>query len=120
MAHFAELNSAGVVLRVVVISNDELLDDGVECESKGVARCQKLFGTDTIWKQTSYNANMRKNYAGIGYTYNAARDAFIAPQPYKSWVLDEATCQWQAPKQMPNDGRPYTWNEGLLRWIALA
>jgi hypothetical protein len=115
MAHFAQLDASGIVLRVVVIDNTE-----ATTEAAGIARCQELFGADTQWRQTSYNASIRKNYAGIGYTYDIARDAFIAPQPYKSWVLNEASCQWQAPKEMPSDGKSYTWDEGLLRWVALS
>lgn len=115
MAHFAELDSNNVVLRVVVVNNTELLDgDGVEQESLGVAFCQSLFGG--TWKQTSYNGNMRKNFAGKGYTYDSTRDAFIAPQPYASWVLNEATCHWEAPVAMPTDGNRYTWNEETTSW----
>jgi len=117
MAHFAELDTDNTVLRVVVIANQEILEDGAECETKGIARCQELFGADTTWAQTSYHANMRKNYAGTSYTYDSERDAFIPPQPFPSWTLDESTCQWVAPKPMPPDSKPYTWNEGLLRWV---
>ena len=119
MAHFAELDPAGVVLRVVVISNDEIIDGGIECEAKGIERCRELFGANTNWKQTSYNSSFRKNYAGAGYSYDSERDAFIAPQPFASWHLDESTCQWQPPKPMPSDGRAYTWNESLLRWVVI-
>lgn len=111
MAHFAELNDENVVIRVVVISNEEIEGDE---ETLGVARCQELFGADTTWKQTSYSGSIRANYAGLGYTYNANLDAFIAPQPYKSWSLNEETCQWQAPKPQP--AHPCFWNEGMLRW----
>lgn len=115
MAHFAELDSNNVVLRVVVVNNAELLDgDGVEQESLGAAFCQGLFGG--TWKQTSYNGNTRKNFAGIGYTYDSGRDAFIAPQPYASWVLNETTCHWEAPVAMPTDGGPYVWNEETTSW----
>ena len=115
MAHFAELDSNNIVLRVVVVNNAELLDnDDVEQESLGVAFCQSLFGG--TWKQTSYNGNMRKNFAGKGYTYDSTRDAFIAPQPYASWVLNETTCHWEAPVAMPTDGGPYVWNEETTSW----
>ena len=99
MAHFSELDQNSIVLRVIVVSNDMLLDEnGTESEAVGIAFCHSLFGVDTIWKQTSYNANFRKNYAGIGYVYDAARDAFIAPMPEgDGWVLDEDTCQWRNP-----------------------
>ena len=120
MAHFAQLDTANTVRRVVVINNNDIIEDGVECEAKGIALCRQLFGDETLWRQTSYNSNFRKNYAGVGYKYDEELDAFIAPQPYPSWRLDEQTCQWQAPKQMPSDGKPYTWDEGLLRWVALS
>lgn len=92
MAHFAELDNQNVVLRVIVVHNNELLDNGVESEAKGVSFCKSLFGGN--WKQTSYNGNMRKNYAGIGFTYDPVRDVFIPPKPGDKWVLDEATCKW--------------------------
>ena len=93
MAHFAELDNQNTVLRVIVVHNNELLDNGVESEAKGIAFCKTLFGGN--WKQTSYNGNIRKNYAGIGFTYDPVRDAFIPPKPGDNWVLDEATCQWE-------------------------
>jgi hypothetical protein len=117
MAHFAQLNESNVVTQVIVVHNNELMHDGVEQEAKGVAFCQSLFGAQTNWKQTSYNGNMRKNYAGIGYTYDANRDAFIPPQSYASWVLDEATCQWNAPVAYPQDGKIYRWDEPTVSWI---
>jgi hypothetical protein len=115
MAHFAELNENNEVLRVVVIANSELLDEnGNEQESLGVTFCNQLFsGT---WKQTSYNGNIRKNFAGVGFTYDVDRDAFIAPKPYASWVLNETTCQWEAPTAMPDDGNLYVWNEETTSW----
>lgn len=95
MAHFAQIDDNNVVIQVVVINNNELLDsDGNEQESLGIAFCEKLFGTNN-WKQTSYNGSIRKNYAGIGYTFDEGRDAFIAPQPAENWVLDESTCTWK-------------------------
>lgn len=117
MAHFAQLNESNTVTQVIVVHNNELMQDGVEQEAKGVAFCQSLFGANTQWKQTSYNGNMRKNYAGIGYTYDAGRDAFIPPQPYPSWVLDEATCNWSAPAAYPTDGKQYLWDESTVSWI---
>lgn len=97
MAHFAELDANNTVLRVIVVGNDMILDEQCqESEAVGVTFCQSLFGADTRWVQTSYNGNFRKNYAGIGYTYDADRDAFIAPKPEgEGVVLDEATCQWR-------------------------
>lgn len=99
MAHFAQLDQNSTVLQVIVVGNDMLLDEhGQESEAKGVAFCQSLFGGDTIWIQTSYNGSFRKNYAGIGYTYDSTHNAFIAPQPEgDGWILDEETCQWRNP-----------------------
>ena len=115
MAHFAEINASNEVLRVVVVANDELLDEnGDEQESLGATFCNTLFGG--TWKQTSYNGNIRKNYAGIGYTYDSGRDAFIPPKPYASWTLNETTCQWEAPTAMPADGNMYEWNESTTSW----
>ena len=120
MAHFAQLDENNIVTQVIVVHNNELLDEnGVEIESKGVAFCKSLYGWGTNWVQTSYNGNIRKNYAGIGYTYDAARDAFIPPQPYPSWVLDEATCRWQAPVPMPQDGKLYRWDEPTTSWVEI-
>ena len=94
MAHFAELDATNTVTQVIVVHNNELLDNGVESEAKGVAFCQSLFGGN--WVQTSYNASIRKNYAGIGCTYDPVRDAFIPPKPEEGeWVLNEDTCIWE-------------------------
>jgi hypothetical protein len=121
MAHFAELNAENTVLRVIVVGNPDCLDpSGSESEAAGIAFCQQLYGADTRWVQTSYNASIRKHYAGIGYTYDATRDAFIPPQPYPSWVLDEATCQWEAPIPYPGDGLLYRWDEETSSWISVA
>ena len=115
MAHFAELDSNNVVQRVIVVANKDTSDaDGNESENIGVAFCQKLLGGK--WVQTSYNGNIRKRYAGIGYTYDAARDAFIASQPYPSWTLD-ANADWQAPVPMPTDGKMYAWDEAAQAWV---
>lgn len=116
MAHFAQLDENNIVTQIIVVANDELLLDGVESEAKGVIFCKSLLGEDSKWKQTSYNGNIRKNYAGVGYTYDADRDAFIAPRPFDSWLLDEETCQWQAPIPMPTDGDFYSWNEADQTW----
>jgi hypothetical protein len=119
MAHFAELSESNVVTQVVVVANAELLVGGVESEQKGVLFLQGLVGRSR-WKQTSYNANgnpaKRYNYAGIGYTYDSARDAFIAPQPYASWTLDETKCVWAPPVPHPVDGKLYTWDEASGSW----
>lgn len=122
MAHFAELDANGIVLRVIVVDNKDTADaTGVEKEHIGAAFCERLFGG--TWKQTSYNGKIRKNYAGQGFTYDLTRDAFIPPRPFASWVLDEQTCQWTAPISMPADagtGEPpkhYTWNEATVAWV---
>jgi hypothetical protein len=118
MAHFAQLDENNVVTQVIVVHNNELMDSGVESEAKGIAFCQSLFGADTVWKQTSYNGNFRKHYAGVGYTYNAVRDAFIPPQPYPSWTLD-ANAQWQPPVAIPTDGKMYSWDEATTSWVEI-
>lgn len=114
MAHFAQLEN-NVVKQVIVVSNQDILDEqGQESEEKGIAFCSNLLGG--TWKQTSYNGKIRKNYAGIGYTYDEGRDAFIPPKPYNSWLLDETTCQWKAPVDYPTDGKRYSWNEATTSW----
>lgn len=116
MAHFAELDSNNVVLRVIVVGDKDTADvNGNEVESIGVSFCQKLLGGN--WKQTSYNGNKRKNYAGAGFTYDAAIDAFVPPKPYPSWVLNNETAQWVAPVPMPTDGKKYTWDEATQSWV---
>jgi hypothetical protein len=121
MAHFAQLDSAGIVLQVIVVNNSETVDaNGVEQESIGVTFCQSLFGLGTRWVQTSYNANFRKNYAGIGYAYDSIRDAFIPPQPFPSWGLDEATCRWQSPVPYPAGDGSYYWDEASKSWVPVS
>jgi hypothetical protein len=115
MAHFAELDNNNIVTRVIVVSNDDILDEnGNESEELGKQFCLQ-FG-DGPWIQTSYNANFRKNYAGIGYTYDQQRDAFIPQKLYPSWVLNEQTCRWEAPTPYPTDGNRYIWDEPSLTW----
>jgi hypothetical protein len=116
MAHFAELDSNNVVLRVIVVANKDTADaNGVEKEHIGAAFCERLLGGN--WKQTSYNGNIRKNYAGTGYTYDATIDAFVPPKPYPSWLLDTNTAQWQAPAPIPTDGKKYLWDEPSQTWV---
>jgi hypothetical protein len=117
MAHFAKLDENNKVLEVNVVTN-ETLDSSNE-EGSGIAFLIKWSGGHSDWKQTSYNATFRKNYAGIGYTYDETRDAFIAPKPYDSWVLNEEACQWQAPIAYPTDGLMYQWDETDLNWKAI-
>lgn len=116
MAHFAQLDENNIVIQVIVVGNEELFDEnGVEQESKGIVFCQSLLGGN--WKQTSYNANFRKNYAGIGFHYNETRDAFVPPKPFDSWILNEDTCRWEPPIPYPNDDKFYTWNEETVSWV---
>lgn len=115
MAHFAEIDENNIVKQVIVVNNNELLNNGVESEAKGIEFCQTLLGGR--WIQTSYNGSIRKNFAAIGYTYDATRDAFIAPKPFNSWTLDEDTCRWQAPTPKPTvEGKFYYWSEDDLSW----
>lgn len=119
MAHFAQLNENNLVLQVIVINNNDCLDEsGNESEAVGIAFCKTLFGENTIWKQTSYNANFRCNYAGIGYTYDVRRDGFVPPKPYPSWELAD-NCTWWPPIPMPNDGKIYTWDEPTTSWVEI-
>ena len=116
MAHFAELDENNEVIWVTVVSNNELLVDGIESEAKGIEFLQHL-GQSRRWVQTSYNANFRKNYAGIGYSYNQEKDAFIPPKPYQSWLLNEEICDWYSPVPHPeNSDKSYVWNEEILNW----
>ena len=122
MAHFAELGENNVVLQVIVVDNKDIKDTfGVEQEEIGIAFCRNLLGG--TWKQTSYNASFRKNYAGVGYTYDSVRDAFLPPKTYPSWILNEDTCQWEAPIPKPDDvdfpNRYYRWQEETLSWIEI-
>ena len=120
MAHFAKIEN-GVVTQVIVVDNKDCSDaSGVEKEHIGAAFCERLFGG--TWKQTSYNGNFRKNYAGIGFSYNADIDAFVPPKPFNSWILNSDLAQWEAPVAMPEDagtGDPpkmYSWDEASTSW----
>ena len=118
MAHFAKLDQNNVVTEVHVVNNIELLvADGSESEMMGIAFLIRWSGGYSNWKQTSYNGRIRKNYAGIGYTYDSTRDAFIPPKPFSSWVLNEETCRWDAPVAMPADGKIYNWDESSNAWL---
>jgi hypothetical protein len=103
MSHFAKINGSNIVTQVIVAEQDFINSGAV--------------GDSFLWVQTSYNGNFRKNYAGVGYTYDATRDAFIPPKPYPSWTLVEATCQWEAPTAMPDDGNSWEWDEDTKQWI---
>jgi hypothetical protein len=115
MAHFAELDATNTVTKVIVVHNNELLDNGIESETKGIEFCQSLFGGN--WIQTSYNGTIRKNFAGIGFTYDPVADHFFAPQPYPSWTLD-SDAKWQAPVLCPvEEDKFFTWDEPTLSWV---
>lgn len=117
MAYFAKLDENDVVIDVHALNNIEMLtSEGVESEDMGKTFFIRWSGGYSKWVQTSFNASIRKNYAGIGYTYDRVRDAFIAPQPFASWILNEETCQWKAPTPMPIDGKIYVWNEDIINW----
>jgi hypothetical protein len=117
MAHFAKLDANNIVIEVNVVDNDKLLDaNNIEREEIGVAFLVQWSGGYTNWKQTSYNNKFRKNYAGIGCSYDSERDAFIPPKFCNSWVLNETTCQWEAPVPYPNDEKFYTWNDNKGEW----
>ena len=117
MAHFAKLDDNNLVIEVHRVHNNELLDEnGNESEAKGIAFLVNWSGGYTKWKQTSYNVNFRKNYAGPGYTYRSDIDAFVPPKPYASWTLD-ANFKWQAPIAMPTDGGMYNWDEATTAWV---
>jgi hypothetical protein len=114
MAHFAKIDENGVVQQVVVVDNKDTSDaSGIEKEHIGAAHLEKILGG--TWKQTSYNGNIRKNYAGIGYTYRADIDAFVPPKPFASWTLN-SDAQWEAPVAMPADGKMYSWDESTTSW----
>jgi hypothetical protein len=124
MAHFAKLGSDNIVERVEVVHNNIATD-----EQAGITFLQNLYNDTATWKQTSYNtfANthklsgtaFRKNYASVGYTYDETKDAFIAPKPYASWVLNDDTCLWESPVAYPDDGERHTWNEDTTSWDAV-
>jgi hypothetical protein len=126
MASFAKIGLNNKVIEVLSVNNEVLKDaNGIEQESIGVDFLTKLTGYP-VWKQTSYNTHggvhslggtpLRKNHAGIGYTYDEDRDAFIPKKPFNSWILNETTCQWEAPVVKPDDGQNYIWNETIQNW----
>ena len=118
MANFAKLDDQNLVIDVNAVAN-AVVDDlpFPESEPVGVAFLTEWSSGYTNWKQTSYNGNFRKNLAGIGYTYDAALDAFIAPKPYPSWLLNTNTCQWVPPTPYPSDGNLYNWDETTQSWV---
>jgi hypothetical protein len=120
MAHYAKLDATHNVIRVHVLNNAVITDgEGNEQEQLGVDFLTQLHGGEGWYKQTSYNGNFRKNYAGVGFTYDPTRDAFIPPQPHPSWTLNEDTCLWDAPTPHPEDGKKYSWDETTTSWKEL-
>ena len=111
MAHFAKIGIGNIIEKVEVVSSDV-----ATTEQAGVDFLNNLYGTRDVWKQTSYNNNIRKNFASIGFKYDQTRDAFIPPKPYNSWILNETTCLWEAPVAYPTDGQSYEWNEETTSW----
>jgi len=121
MAHFAKLGTGNIIEKVVVVSNDI-----APTEQAGIDFLNNLYGTSNVWKQTSYNTYggehklggtpFRKNFAGVGFKYDQTRDAFIPPKSYNSWILNEETCQWDAPVVKPDDEQRYSWNEETKQW----
>ena len=134
MAYFAKLGTGNIIEQVISINNSVITDNnGIEQEQLGINFINNIYGTNDIWKQTSYNTiggvhslggtPFRKNYAGIGFTYDSQRDAFIAPKPFNSFLLNETTCQWEAPIAYPVDSNvnnEYKWNEETLSWDLLS
>jgi len=136
MASFAKLNSENKVIQVVSVHNNELLDNGIELEEKGIQFLKTLYNEpNAIWKQTSYNTKagkhylsdnsglsntqekaFRKNHASIDYIYDEIKDAFIPPKPFNSWILNESTCLWESPIPYPSDNKAYYWDEQTLSW----
>ena len=124
MATFAKIGSENIVEQVVAVSNEV-----ATTEQAGVDFLNNLYNTNDVWKQTSYNTSggvhllggtpFRKNHAGIGYTYDEDKDAFIPPQPYPSWTLNDDTCLWEAPVDLPDTENRYTWNEDTTSWDAI-
>lgn len=120
MAHFAQLDENSVVIQVIVVSNETVNNlPFPQSEPIGIDFCKSLYGENTVWAQTSYNASFRYNYAGIGYTFDATAGAFIPPKPYPSWLLNTQTFQWQAPVPYPTDGRNYYWDESTQSWVVV-
>ena len=119
MAHFARLDSSNRVTEVVVVANEVLLVGGTESESEGVAFLKGLYGADTVWVQTSYNKNIRKNFAGIGFTYDPVADHFYSAPTYPSWVFNNELAIWEAPMPRPV-GDMWRWDEETLTWIEAA
>lgn len=125
MAHFAQL-SGSIVQQVIIVNNDVITSGSQEVEQLGIDFCKSLFGNDTEWKQTSYNEKFRGNFAGAGFSYDSALDAFIPPKPYESWILNTGSYSWESPVPVPSgsqnsipnsEGEMYYWNEEEQNWV---
>jgi hypothetical protein len=121
MAHFAQLDDNNTVIQVIVVNNSMLLNNSnIELEENGIAFCKSLFGQETRWKQTSYSASFRKNFASIGSLYDPTNDIFIPPKPFNSWILNEETIKWEAPVPYPENAKfLYYWDEQSISWISV-
>lgn len=119
MAHFAKINEENIVEQVIVVADGHCCGGNYPTSEPCGQQYLNNIGLQGTWKQTSYNHNFRKRYAGIGYTYNEEYDAFVSPKPFNSWVFDENDCSWVAPKPYPTDGNDYVWNEENLDWELL-
>jgi hypothetical protein len=120
MAHFAKLNDQNIVIDVNVVNNETINNlPFPDSEAVGVAFLTEWSGGYSNWKQTSYNNNFRKRFAGLGHTYDSSLDAFITPSPFPSWVLNLDTCEWEAPILYPTDGKNYYWNEDTQQWVEI-
>ena len=116
MAYYAKIGAGNIVTKVHTLDNGVLLKDGVENEQQGLEFLQNLYNNKDLYIQTSYNGTFRKNYAGVGYTYDSDKDAFIAPKSYPSWTLNNETCRWEPSTAMPDDGKVYDWDEDTTSW----
>lgn len=119
MAHFAKMGTGSIVIKIHVLNNEVLMKDGVENAQQGIEFLQNLYNNKDLYIQTSYNRTFRKNYAGVGYTYDSTRDAFYTVKPYASWTLNEETCVWEAPVAYPDDGKRYSWDEDITNWVEI-
>lgn len=119
MAHFAKLDENNQVMQVIVVHNNEILENGIEVEQKGIDFCKSLFGLETNWRQCSYNSSIRKRYPGVGFTFREDLDAFLAPKPFPSWELDEQTLEWSSPIARPDTTNNYVWDEPTLSWVPI-
>ncbi len=120
MAHFAKLNELNIVETVIVVDNINLLSEqNIEEEEIGIQYLKSIFGQDTVWVQTSYNSNFIIRLAQEGFFYDVEKDAFISPKPFNSWVFSNELVDWIPPKEYPNDGNYYNWDESILDWVLL-